>query len=195
MALAVQTKTTTLFSLEAVKAWLKVNGVDTADDTRLVIAADAASAEFEAETDWFFVTRSLSKTFSGNGKSQFIAPWLPIASIDSFTIDGSAVDPDSYVIDDPESGIVTFTSGALTAGVNNIALTGTVGYDAQDGAALPSDVYRAGLDLMKAIYDELTTGAIAATSVSLGGATMVVKAAKRPPSVQRVIDLWTNYRP
>jgi len=191
----IATKATTLFSLDAVKTWCKVTGPDSSEDPRLVIVGDAASEEIEQETSMVFVKRSLSFVLNGTGKCAFALPVQPIVSIDSFTINGSPVAPSTYVLD-TDLGIVTFTGtvSGFSAGVKNVAVTVTAGYDAQDGPSLPRDVYRAGLDLAKAIWDELSTGAIAATSVHLGASTMVIKAAKRPPSVQRVIDTWRAVR-
>lgn len=194
------TKVTTLFTLVAFRDWIRVGTGQNTEDSRLIIAADAASEEFERETERVFVKRTLVTRRNGIGKIAQAFPFArPIASIDAFTIGGVAQDtwsggamPASYVVD-PETGIIQFTGGgSFPVGYGNIVLTTTSGFDVQDGINLPRDVYRAGLDLAKAIYDELTTGAIAATSVSLGASTMVIKSAKRPPSVQRVIEKWTD---
>jgi hypothetical protein len=189
------TKTTTLFSLETLKAWIKVTGIDDREDPRLVIAGDGATAEIETELDVLFVKRSVVETRSGDGKSTLVLQNAPVVSIDSFTVDGSAVAASAYALD-ADTGIIAMTS-AFNVGVKNVVIGYTCGYDVQDGDGLPSDIYRAGLDLAKAIYDELASGAIAATSVSLGASTMVIKTAKRPPSVQRVIDNWAGkgFRP
>lgn len=190
------TKTTTLFSLAALKDWIRITAGASAntEDSRLVIAADAASEEIESETDHVFVTRSLTVTANGSGRSgMFLPPARPILSVTSLTVDGALQDPSGYGFE-ADTGILQFTGGGcFSTGVRNVVLVASVGYDVQDGLNLPRDVYRAGLDLAKAIYDELATGAIAASSVSLGASTMVIKAAKRPPSVQRVIDRWQDY--
>lgn len=181
------TAPTTLFTLEAFKAWLKIQGVETSDDERLIIAADGASAEIEGELDIFFVKRSVTEQFDGDGKTFRVLQNAPVVSIDSLTIDGSVI-ASGYTLNG-NTGILYLPAG-FTAGVQNVVLGYTTGYDVQGGAALPRDIYRASFDLAKAIYDELTAGVIAATSVTLGNSTMVVKAAKRPPSVQRVIDAY-----
>jgi hypothetical protein len=209
------TKATTLFSLETFKTWLKTQGVDTSDDMRLVVAADGATAEIERLTGVYFVKRSVSETFSGDGKIGHALKYAPVISIDAFTIDGVTVVGTPYIVASPpassdyyvdgETGIITFTgatteypfsNGGFGCGIKNIVIGYTAGFDQQDGANLPGDVYRAGLDLAKAIYDELAANAIAATTVSLGPSSMVIKAATRPPSVQRVIDSWaaSGYR-
>lgn len=197
----VNTAKTTLFSLEVLKTWKIVTGVDESSDDRLVIAADAATAELERNLDLYFVKRSVTETLSGTGKIALALRYAPVVSIDSFTVDGNTPDPSTYFLD-KDTGIVTFTSatvfanspviGGFNEGIKNIAITYTAGFDIQDGPSLPQDVRRAALDLTKAIYDELTTGAIAATSVSLGPSSMVIKPSKYPPSVQRVMDAWAG---
>lgn len=194
------TAPTTLFTLESFKAWLRVQGIDPSQDDRLVIAADSASAELERETGRYFVKRVVTDTFDGDNKPKHALKFRPVVSpLTAFTMDGNPVDPSQYVVN-TDTGIVTFLAtspwfAGFNLGIQNIVITYTAGFDLQDGPNLPGDIYRAALDQAKAIYDELTTGAIAATSVTLGGATMVVKAAKRPPSVQRVIDKWQDVRP
>lgn len=193
-----QTKTTTLFSLPAVKAWLNITGVDNSQDAVLVTMADAASEEIEQETSVTFVTRAKTLTFSGNGKTARALAARPIQSITSFTMDGTVVDPTTYGFD-VETGILYFLQSpqqgygpGFNCGVMNCVAVVQAGYDIQDGPSLPRDVTRAGLDLTKAIYDELKTGTIAATSVNLGGTSLVLKSAKRPPSVQRVIEKYAT---
>lgn len=163
----------------------------TPDDGRYAAMIDAATAEFENELGVYFVTRSVTETFSGSGKTRHALKYAPIVSITTFTIDGVAVSSSSYVLDS-ETGIITFTSGEFTEGAMNVIVTYTAGYDVQDGAALPGDVYRATLDLGKAIHDELVSNAIAATTVSVGPMSMVVKATAYPPSVKRVLDTWSG---
>jgi hypothetical protein len=190
--MADQTKTTTLFSLAALKTWLKVQLPDVSFDQQIAICGDAASEELESETGRIFVKRSVALRLDGSGKCEMALPGArPLVSIDSFTINGSPVDSSQYVFD-ADTAIVTFTSGQFSAGLKNVVLSVTAGFDVQDGTGLPRDVYRAGLDLAKAIYDEYGAGAIAASSVSIGPSTMVIKAANWPPSVKRVIDAWSD---
>ncbi len=163
----------------------------TIDDGRYATMIDDATAELERVIDVPFVQRSLTETFSGDGKFEHALANNPIASITSFTIDGSAVDPSSYFLD-TDTGIITFTSGGFNAGIKNVVVTYVVGYDVQDGPLLPSDIVRAGLDLGKAIHDELVSNAIAASTVSLGASTMVIKPSDYPPSVKRVIANWSG---
>jgi hypothetical protein len=102
------------------------------------------------------------------------------------------------------TGIVRFTSGTagfpyisgggFSRGVQNVAVSATAGYDIQDGPALPSEIYLAGLNLAKATYDELASNTIIATTVALGPSTLVVKAAGWPPTVKRDVDLWLRYQ-
>jgi len=162
----------------------------TPDDGRYATLADAASAEFETETNVPLVQRTIVERFSGTGKRQVALAQPPIAAIASVVIDGVTADPTGYVVD-PVTGVLSFTNGlTFASGIKNCVVTYTGGYDVQDGPALPADAVRAVLDLGKAMHDELVSNAIAATTVSLGPSSMVIKAAKRPPSVQRVFDAY-----
>jgi hypothetical protein len=198
-----ETRTTTLCSLESLKAWLNFPGIPANDatnpDARLVMAADGATAEIEQQTGQIFVLRTLTATLNGTGKCQMQLPWTPgrvsagpfTITISALTINGALVPSTSYTVD-PRTGILYFTSGGMSCGIQNVVVTALVGYDLQDGPGLPADVYRAAVDLAKAIYDELVSGTIIATSVSLGPSTLVVKPADYPPSVKRVFASWTN---
>lgn len=174
----------------------------TPDDGRYAEMADAATAKLEQAIGVLFVKRSVTEVFSGDGKIAHALNNSPVVSIDSFTIDGSTVDPSTYVFD-AETGIITFTgattsapgfatSGGFSEGTKNVAVTYTTGYDVQDGLALPADIVEAGLNWAKAIHDELVSNAVAAATVSLGPSSMVIRAAKVPQSVQAVIDGWAG---
>lgn len=163
----------------------------TPDDARYSSFVDAATGELESALDVPFVSRSITETFSGDGKCAHALANNPVSAITAFTMDGSAV-TGAYVLD-TDTGVVTFTDGTtFNWGVKNIVVTYTAGYDVQDGPALPSDIVRACLDLAKAMHDELVSNAIAASTVSLGASSMVIKPAKMPPSVQRVFDNWAG---
>ena len=198
------TKPTTLVSLEVFKAWMALPGLDATADLRLRIAADGATGSIETYTAAIFVQRAVSAVLDGTGKWAMALPWHPIVALTTFTIDGLAVDPTTYVLD-PATGIVRFTSGiggsvftfgtgGFSLGTQNVVVSATVGYDVQDGPLLPSEIYLAGLNLAKATYDELASNTIIATTVSLGPSTLVVKAAGWPPTVKRDVDLWLSYQ-
>jgi hypothetical protein len=198
------TKPTALASLETVKAWLNLPGLDTTADFRLAIAMNAATGSIETYTGAIFVQRAVSAVLDGTGKWAMALPWKPIVgALTSFTIDGIAVDPTTYVLD-PATGIIRFTgalgsvftygTGGFTRGTQNVIVGAMAGYDVQDGPSLPSEIYLAGLNLAKATYDELASNTIIATTVSLGPSTLVVKAAGWPPTVKRDVDLWLSYQ-
>jgi hypothetical protein len=166
----------------------------TLDDGRLLQAADGASAEIERQTGCVFVSRSCSEARHGNGRDTVLLKFRPIVSVSSVTIGGAAVLSTEYVID-ADLGSLTLINGRVwTEGRKNVVLAYVAGWGAQDADTLPADVYRAGLDLAKAIYDELAAGVIAVTTVNVGASSMVLKTADFPPSVKRVIDTWRDWR-
>ena len=180
-----------LFSLDVVKKWLKITSTEKDDD--VVICANSASAEIEQQTNRIFVTRACSETFNGNGKARLMLRYRPVISIASLTIDDIAIDASEYVLD-ARLGLITLKARYFDAGIGNVVCAYEAGWDVQDGPNLPRDVYRAGLDLTKAIWDEWSTGAIAMTSVTLANNTVMLKTSQFPQSVQRVLDRWEDKR-
>jgi uncharacterized phiE125 gp8 family phage protein len=180
-------------SLDAFRAWMRVEEADDSKDELLVTAADAASAELEQGTSLIFVTRSVTDTLDGNGRTDLWLSRRPIVSVTSVTADGVLVDPSLYVLD-ARMGRLRMKSGAWSCGMANIVVVYSAGYGAQDAATLPADVKRACLDLAKAIFDELVSGALTLSSVSMGPGSMVLKTGQMPPSVERVFDRWRETR-
>lgn len=188
------TKSTTLFGLDTVKTWMKVTSNKTDEDDRLTIAADAASEELERNTGVLFVKRTIVETMDGNGKTGAILRNAPVISVASITIGGVLQGASTYYVD-LALGVITLLNYQLfPSGQKNVVITYDAGYDIQDGQSLPRDVYRAGLDLTKAIYDELARGAIAVSSITQGPMGTVMRATKYPLSVQRVIEQWKSAR-
>lgn len=191
---AVETKSTTLFSLARLRTYLGITDVSGSKDEELAIIGDAASEEIEQETGRVFVKRTATETYNGDGNSVLFVR-RPIVSISSLTVDGNALVLNTdYKFDARLGAIYRLNGNGFTQDVQNISITYVYGYDVQDGDALPNDVYRAGLDLAKARWDEKSANAVVASTISLGPSSMVIKPGARPPSVQRIIDNWTESR-
>lgn len=187
------TQATTLFGLSAVKSWLKVS--DSSQDALITQIADAVSQRVEAVTKRAFVTRSFTETRDGDGKLLLLLRHYPISVWTSFTVkdtpDGT---PNPFVNGtdfdlDVRLGRLLMRVQAITRGFQNVVATYTAGFDAQDGAALPQDVYEAGLDYVKVVYSEFDANAIAANSVALGPSTFVLKP-QLPYGIKSVLDQW-----
>jgi hypothetical protein len=189
-----ETQSTTLFSLTTLKTWMNVPNLKSEDDEKLAIAADAATDEIEQETARAFVTRSITDTFNGRGQTGLTLSRGPVISITSVTVDGTVKAASDYLVDLKLGTIDLANYARFTTGQRNIIVVFQAGYDRQDGPLLPRDVYRAALDLTKAIYDELKLGAISVSSINMGPTSTIIKTSKRPLSVQRVIDNWRSVR-
>lgn len=194
---ATSTKSTSLVSLNSFKDWMKVKNPASDEDDRFVRAVDAASEEIEKQTARIFVTRTLTETVNGTGQAALILKYAPIsdASAVTLTVNGTTlVNGTDFYVDTELGAIEMLNRGSLTRGQRNVVVTYPAGFDKQDGPALPADVVRACLDLAKAIYNELTSNAIAMSSITMGPTTTVIKAEDFPRSVSRVIRTWKSAR-
>jgi hypothetical protein len=187
------TAATTLVSLDALLAWMQAEDATTVQVTRLVQCVDAASALIESKTGLIFVTRAITETKDGNGRADLWLRRRPLVSVTSVTVNDAALDASQFVVD-AEFGRLRRKAGAWPSGLANVTVVYQAGYGAQDAATLPQDVVGACLDLTKAVYDELTTGAIALSSVSLGPGSLVLKQNLWPNAVKRVLDVWRETR-
>jgi hypothetical protein len=152
------------------------------------------SARIEQQTSRVFVTRSgIVETWSGDGRRTHWLQRRPVVSLDSLVVDTQTLVPTTNYYVDLASGRLDLTGGVFGFGVANCVVSYSAGWGAQDSVALPGDVYQAGLDYVKAVYDERVSGAIAASSVSLGPTAMLIKPGL-PYGIKSVIDSWREVR-
>jgi gp6-like head-tail connector protein len=191
------TKATTLFTIAEVKTWLTVT--DASDDARLIQIADAVSERIDAYCRRTFVTRTgVVELHDGNHKNTLFARNFPIIQVGGLTVLQSPSDttPSTYVSGtdfdtDKRTGRIRLRLNTFTRGFQNVTLTYDHGFDRKDGPALPQDVYQAGLDYCKLVYSELSANAIAATTISAGNSTFVLKPAM-PWGIKQVLDGWVR---
>lgn len=188
------TRATTLFSLDTVKHYLQVS--DGSRDTELDNLADAISERIEAHTGRVFVTRTVVDTLNGSGAVRLFLRKMPVVSLSSLTLKDTPdqVTPTPLVsgtdIDlDLKTGIVRRRSGTFTKGFQNVVATYTAGWGAQDASTLPADVVFAGLKWIKAEWDERTSNAVAASSISIGPSSMILKPGL-PAGIQATLNTW-----
>lgn len=188
------TRSTTIVSLAALKAWMAAGGLsDATDDARLVRAADGASEQFEAAVARSFVTRSVTETVNGTGRNVLSLRRRPVTAMTSVAIDGVAIDSSEYAVD-AELGLLWLKTRTFTGGVQNVVVAYSAGYGAQDAATLPADVVQAVLDLAKAAYDALSAGATAVNSVSVGNQTFILTPEDWPKSTKLAVRHWREVR-
>jgi uncharacterized phiE125 gp8 family phage protein len=195
--MATTTKSTTLFSLGAVKAYLKVEG--DAHDELLVTIADGVSQRIESYTSRLFVEREVVELLDGNGRQDAFLRHFPAQSLTALRIRYSLLDAwtdldvATEAVLDAARGRILLTALSFPKGPLSAEATYDAGYDAQDGPDLPADVVQAGLDYVKYLYDRRIAGATIATSMTIGSNAVSV-AADIPADVKVVLERHRRVR-
>ena len=173
------TAATTLWALATVKS--SIGAKTTGKDTLIEQIANGVTALIERKRRRKFVTRTLAEDRDGDGSNLIYLHELPVVTVTSVTIkrtpDGTAevIASTDYDVHKP-TGRIRLRSTTFTRGFANVSIGYDTGYGAQDALSEEvSDVYQAGLDLVKLIFDEVTTGAVAASSINIGPASFLVK--------------------
>lgn len=193
MPTPIATRATTFWSTATAKAY--VGASDTSQDLLITQIADAVSERFENETNRIFVTRALSEIHDGIGHRSLWLRRYPVQSLVSLAAVQRLGDtPVTYVYQtDYDVNLITgelrMRTQWLPRGWQNVTVTYTAGFGAQDAATLPADLYQAGLDWIKALYSKKTTGAVAATSLTLGNSTMIVRE-DMPKPMKDLLARW-----
>lgn len=173
------TAATTLWALGTVKSYLTVT--DSTEDALIEQIADGATDLIEQETERQYVTRTLTEERDGNGVKDVGLHQWPIISVTSVKIKRTITDTSpeliastDYTVHKP-TGRIRLHNTIFTVGFANCEFVYSAGLGAQDAAALPRSIYHAGLEIVKLIYDEKKTGAIAAGSIGLGPNTFMIR--------------------
>jgi len=183
-----------LFDLATLKTWCKVTTQDppTAADTDVLtlleVIGNGASEYCEARIGQRFKKRTSTVTRDGDGRSKLLRLPRPIVSVASLTIDDQVIGASEYALD-RQNGKITLRARAFSVGLQNVSVTLDAGYDfavAADAAQV-ADVVAAALDLAKSHYDEWTTGAIAASSISIGPASVMIRPGLNP-RIEKFLD-------
>lgn len=166
------------WSLSTIKGYLNLPTSE--QDTLIVMVANRTAAEFERYTGRQFVARAVTETWLGDEARAHMLKVAPVTAFASLTEDGQTVDPASYVVD-LAMGVARRIDGAVFMEDFEYVASYTAGYgtkDSQESFGDAMDVYEAGLEHIKAILDEKRTGAQAATTVSVGPMSMILKTGK-----------------
>lgn len=175
---------------------ITVSGPDTREDVLICQIGNRVSQQLEKATGRLFVLRTgLTETWNGNDRPVRMFRYMDIVGLTSLTVDGGALDASAYFLEG-RVGQVTLKDGAgFTGGIGNcVAAFSAVGWGTQD--AMPddvSDIVEAGLEQVKAVYDEKVSGAVAASSITIGPSSFVVKPGMNY-NVKDIIALWKDAR-
>lgn len=179
---------TTLVTLDEVRRYVLGDVFDTSRDDRLVLLADAASARIEAHTGRVFAARDVTEAFRGRGTGSVGLQRRPVRSVTSVTVGGVAVASGAWEIE-AALGRLTLTAGTFAAGAL-CTVVYRAGYEAADR---PPDVVEACLQLTKYLWDERETGAVGASSISIGPQSLMLKPGL-PEPLRDALRAWVDTR-
>ena len=104
ITVTVPPSTTKLISLADLKAILGI--ADSANDTLLGNIIQRGSDAIARFCNRVFAQRTVIETLPGPGGQLLKLKFSPIVTLTSIALDGEAVDPDTYVLTEPEAGII-----------------------------------------------------------------------------------------
>ena len=197
------TKTTSLGSLTALKAYLKIQSGNTTQDAILSRLGDAISENIESWTNRIFVTRNVVEYYDGDGRDRLKLRSYPVKTLNSlktrWTLFDSFVTVQStdYELDDFH-GIVYYRgvigpNHQFPFSPRSILIDADYGFDIQDGPLLPQDIVMAYYDWCKFVYGRWSSDVVLATNASSTGKSISV--GKKPPAdIADLLDGWRKVR-
>ena len=154
VTVTVPPSTAKLIALADLKALLGIT--DGANDALLGHIIQRGSDAVARFCNRVFAQRTVIETLPGPGGQLLKLKFSPIVTLTSIALDGEAVDPDTYVLTEPEAGIVFCESyWAYTGHKYSYTATYAHGYNLpeMDGTdTLPHDIQQAALELCKGMW-------------------------------------------
>jgi hypothetical protein len=192
------TKSTTLFSLAAVRAYLEIKGVaNQGDDALLTTIADGVSERVEQMTSRRFVTQEVVEKGDARGRDSFLLRYMPAANVTQVRTRTHV--SEEWVTEtltdfelDGFTGRLYAKSGAFPSGPLTVEVTYDAGFGAQDSADLPSGLVEAALAWVEFCYKRKKVGVIV-TSTSAGGGNITM-VPKPPADIENAILSYKKYR-
>jgi hypothetical protein len=177
-----------VFTLEDFKGLLRIPEQEETDDTALTLIGNGVSAYVDARTGTKWKKRTYTITRDGDGRSTLLRLPRPIASVASLTVDGTPLvqGQDFWVYGD--SGKIALQGRTFPCGFQNVVVTLDAGYD-----VVPYDIVEAALELAKSAYDELKTGAVSLSSISIGSVNAILKPGLNP-RIEKFLDAHRDLR-
>ena len=193
------TKTTTLFSLAACRSYLEIKGVtSTGDDDLIVQIADGVSDRVEQMTSRKFVTQAVTEKGDARGRDSYLLRYMPVASLTSVKTRSHV--SEAWVAEtltdfelDGFTGRVYAKTGSFPSGPLTLEVVSSVGYGAQDSAALPSSLVQAALEYVTFVYKRKKAGLVMAGNASAGGSSVSV-VPEPPKDLRDTIMSFKKYR-
>jgi uncharacterized phiE125 gp8 family phage protein len=117
-----------LTTLSAVKEYLKIDPLNTNEDTLLEALINASSSAIENYCKRSLVEQTFIEEYDGNGMKYLQLNQYPVNSITSVTVDGVVLDPSEYKVK-KKTGTLIRVDSIWPEGDLNIAVEFTAGYN------------------------------------------------------------------
>src|SRR5918992_4470998 len=154
ITVTVPPSTTKLIALADLKALLGIT--DSANDALLGNIIQRGSDAIARFCNRVFAQRTVQETLPGPGGQLLKLKFSPVVTLTSIALDGETVDSNTYVLTEPEAGIVFRESyWAYTGHKYSYTATYTHGYNLPDmtgNDTLPHDIQQAALELCKGMW-------------------------------------------
>ena len=140
-------------------------------DALITLVGDRVCADLEREAGRTFKKRAtVTDVLDGSGTRAIVLSRVPVLAVASVTVEGSVIDPTLYTVE-KTLGLVRLKSGTFARVLGNVSVVYSAGYEDAD---LPADAIGVALDVARYVYDRASTGAIAASSLSIGGSNISI---------------------
>jgi hypothetical protein len=196
----VSTAVATFFSLDTLKQHLTIQGVS--KDDLLTRIADSVSLTFERETRRRYVIRPFTEHLNGRDSRELYLTEYPVTALTLLRVyrySGQAT-PDTLTLGAgyhrlvSDQGLVLLAQDTFTRGRANVEATYSAGYFAKDsGGGDAAQIYTAALDLCQLLWQEQSTGAMAASQVTIGPMGFPIKT-EWPKHILAALRDWKRPR-
>lgn len=138
-------------------------------DALITLVGDRVCADLERETGRTFKKRAtVTDVLDGTGTRAIVLSRVPVLAVASVTVADTLIDATLYAVE-RRVGLLRMKSGVFPRALGNVSVVYSAGFEDAD---LPADAIGVALDVARYIYDRASTGAIAASSLSIGGSNI-----------------------
>lgn len=168
----------TMWSLDVVKTHLKARS--TSLDDKISQLADGISSRVEEFLRRKIVSQEVTEVLSpSSGSPSIRLRNYPVSAVSVLkyrtSLDAAWItfDASDYELD-TEHGTIELVTDSFPAGSRRVSVTYTAGWGVQDSADIPRDIFTAGLDWLKFVYDRWNNDLGIAQSVSEGQRNLTI---------------------
>lgn len=178
-----------IFALADIHTLLNIPTGVTTDDQAFILIGNGVSAYVEQRTNTLWKARSYTITRDGDGRDSLLRLPRPIVSVTSLTVGGNLLTEGTDFFTYSDIGKIRLACGrAFCWGIQNVVLVLQAGF-----TTVPYDIFQAGLELFKSCYDELKSGAVSLSSISIGTVHAILKPGINP-RIEKYLDAQRDIR-